>query len=480
MPLTNKERLRYLRLKAKQGGAITPPSVVEQEEEERVVTGITGRPISRGPKSKFERKAEILGSGFAEGATLGAINLIPGAREEQQKAKEEEPLLFGAGEVGSFFIPGTGQAKAFKGGTKIAKKIIPAAAKGVSEGLGKKVLRKGIEGGVGGAISEGVKGTVGEGDINIVKGAKEAGKGLATGAVVSGTLAGIGPVLKTQAVKFAQSAMKPLKGARKGGFKQENVFKHDVGGSFQQTVKKSKTKIDGADKKLKNIIDNWQSANPKKKIFADDLFDDVLNDIDKGKIPGVVPGDFQKATNVLNAIITDQKKTGKLGELIDLQTLRKLKTEVGKKAYIAGREGEIGEKEAIKEVYRRLSERMNSIIPEAIEQNQIMADLLPVKEVAESAIERFGNRNKIFSLKNLFILGGGIGIAGTTGSTEALIPAVALAAGTSALGSGSGAQLVHKAGQAAGSQALQRGITGTVGKIEEELGKSKITFPGKL
>jgi hypothetical protein len=110
-------------------------------------------------KQKFEDEGIIgdvkaAAAGFARGATLGLSDIVltkTGLVEaDTLKAIEEaSPIASAAGEVGSFFVPGTAVVK----GAKLATKAGVAAAKGVAEGAGKKIVEKGIESAVRGGVT---------------------------------------------------------------------------------------------------------------------------------------------------------------------------------------------------------------------------------------------------------------------------------------------------------------------------------------
>lgn len=155
--------------------------------------------MTRDELEELAMMALAAGSGAADSTTFGLSTKI--APEFQRRLKEENPISYGVGEVGSMFIPGTGVVgmgsklyKAARGG-----KTVVRAAKAAQGPIGRimaKIGEKALKGGAAGAIEAGgqtaIRNMLGTGDGDVLENAKTGGAigfGLGAAAPVIGSVA---------------------------------------------------------------------------------------------------------------------------------------------------------------------------------------------------------------------------------------------------------------------------------------------------
>lgn len=184
----------------------------------------SGSVVDDGAKDDGPSMLESAGQGYAQGATLGALNPLlagiaalqrPGGgttseeykkaleyfQQQTKAAKEAHPVIAGVGEAASYLGP-TGAGSLFKAGTKLGGKALAKAGTGkLVTHLAKPALQTGLGLALPSAAQGLVEGTTEGGPVEGLKeGATEGVQGLVTGAVA-------GPVLH-EASKLVGSMLK--------------------------------------------------------------------------------------------------------------------------------------------------------------------------------------------------------------------------------------------------------------------------------
>lgn len=390
-------------------------------------------------KSMFPRAGEKLEEGASLGKALPSIALdaasLPG------RAIASLPALAPGGESYSEALArkkgkeGTGIKGAIGSIVRDPATLMSMTGGGAASGaIGKGVAQAGLKGlagkvatgaGIGaveGAISGATHGTeaVSEGEaapMEALKGAAlETGVSAVTGGALPAIGAGIaktGGIVRDKATDLAQAAYKPTKSALKKGFDPENIYKYDLGGTFEQTLNKSAKKLNELDDQIDNILTKASNDIPDAKISPVKAIDNFIANVESGQIDDYF-ADEDMAIATAEKIKSAFEKRGMLND-IDLKQVREAKSLLGRKAYKSGvlksEEGALKDRVG-QDIYDALKIELESIVPEISEPNKAMSEIIPVKRAAEEAIDRFGNRNQIFSASNI-----GTALTGAVGST---------------------------------------------------------------
>lgn len=182
-----------------------------------------------------------------------------------------------------------------KVGGDIAQFMAPAgalsklkAATATGSGILDALVGAGIEAGSAGAV-----GSAQTGDLK--KGAEIGATAGALNLATQGVLAAAKPL----AERIEKSLIKPVKADIEDGFRVQNVFKHELGGTLSQSFDKTTQKINALSQTLKQVLraDPSATVNPYEALFqaADDLDKKALKDV----------GDTKAIQRTLNSVLED-------------------------------------------------------------------------------------------------------------------------------------------------------------------------------
>lgn len=458
---------------------IEKPTIGQKREYGEVVKGLTleQREKEKGLLTELGEKPLVktvkgVSAGLGMGGTLGLAGFIPPLKKEAAISKEEAPLAYGAGEIGSYAIPIGAPAKVFKGTGKLAAKIIPKAPKFIKTAAGA---------GVAGAVTEGVKEFVETGDI--VEAGKTAAIAGVAEAITAGTMDLLSPLLKKAAGNFYKGIIKPKVKATAKGFKADNIVDYNLEGfNLGQTKNKARTIIDTAKKNSDELMEKFLKNNPEHRMEIDDIFIQAIEDIDNSRVNTILVDEEAAAIKYIDDLFDTFSKKNLTGK-IDAKQFRKIKSQIAKRAFAKTREMTTDDRvksRAAKELWVGLVQKLDNAVDGLSVENKKMADLLPVEDAIEDAIERIG-KNKTVSMADWLIVSGGI--AGTGGGATSPAVAGGVLVGKRAIAGGRGAALTSLAGKGMGTEVAKRTTAMMVGaktgrlrlKEEEELGKSRIT-----
>jgi hypothetical protein len=222
----------------------------------------------------------------------------------------------------------------------------------------------------------------------------------------------------------------------------DNIAKYDVQGSFTQIAKKSEAKISEAKKAADEIISNAVVNNPEKRVDIDKTILQFIEDAENGKIDALF-GNEEKAAEIAMKLSNALDKRGIIGE-VDLAQANKAKQLVGSKAFKKGAYG-IAEDPVnmqVKELLDlRIRDAIRKEIPEIDVHNKAMHDLITVRNAANDAVKRVGNKDNI-GLTDWMALLGAAPVAASMGLPPQMLPMMPIVGGTlmakKALSSGRG------------------------------------------
>jgi len=462
-----RKRLRYLQLKKKkamleQEGKLKATSLVDDKDiDVKELISQTSDILNKTKLGKVAENVEGFSAGLVEGGTLGLSRFIPPLKKASEQAKEKTPEAFASGEIASFFAPGTGQAKVFKGATKLAGKLAAP-----------KIVKKGVEGLAGGAITEGVRGFSEEGDV--LEGVKKGASGALTGAATGAGLTQLGGGLKRIGQSITRKAFgKQAKSFKDLGFNPDDINELDLGGTIKQTIKKSQTKLD----ELSKNIDDIASRNIPNARF------NIVNDVAKSskQIADVAEtrANEKAVQNAINRFTESFKKRGETAKELTLDEYRKIKTEIGKIAFRKTKDlapVEAARTQAAKLIYYNMMDNMAEQVPEIVPVNKLMHRVLNINTAAKDAEEIASNKNaSLFAQLTTLGFGAGAIGAGLAGNRE-LATGLALLGGAERLArTPRGGSSLFKAGKGIGSMGAIRGVSGMTGKIEPKEETKEIT-----
>jgi hypothetical protein len=377
--------------------------------------------------SGIRRKQGVLGGlstiatglgGFAEGATFGAANLIPGFKRGLETGKEEAPGGKAAaivGEVGSFLTPGS-----------LAKGVTKGVQKTIGKGVGRKIAGEAIAAG----SEEGAKtlsrqvdvdeaietGKVGEAfdEIDIGDAAKQAG----AGTVLTGGLGALG--------SGGRAALRNLKGrtesiadaATKQGFGRgmnQSTAPRDVTaddllsdikefGLPEPTAKLAPAAAKQADAVMKEIDNAFAEAAKNKITFSvDDILLKAYDDAPKAKVGEAVPVEsIIKKIDQQIKNLTDRGLMPPGGKELDANKMRKIKEIVGRIAFDKNK-FDVPEKSADiaanKIIWKNLITSMDEKIPGLSDLGNKASRLFTLKDVSELALEKSGKSSQGLSVQ---------------------------------------------------------------------------------
>ncbi len=210
------------------------------------------------------------------------------------------------GDIGQFMAPAGALGKL---------KAAAATGSGVLDAL----IGASMEAGASGAIGAAQSGDLRQGAI--------AG---ATAGATSLAMQGAMAAMKPMAERIERSLLKPLKPDVEDGFKIQNVFKHELGGTLSQSFDKTNAKINSLSNQLKQVL----KADPNARVNPYDALFAAADDLDKTALKNV--GDTSAIQRSLNSVLEDMGEAmrkqgipvGPKGE-IDLAAANELKQGFG-------------------------------------------------------------------------------------------------------------------------------------------------------
>lgn len=333
------------------------------------------------------------------------------ANRAQQKV-EPKSVAGTAGEIASYFTPGTAPSAIFKGATKLvgagsnALKNVPRAVEGIKAivpgGMGTaKVVKSAITGGVGAGASTGLQELVETG--NASSALEQAGKGAAIGGVAGGILPSVAKILQAGGSKIFKSSG-VLSRSKPGELKRnmESVVKNDLAGSVDKIVEKTSKKLNDLENQMQTVLKgNTTPINTTEPIEA--LRAKLLAD----------PKYVTLGQKGINAIIKEAKANvsayGDKG-IMSVETANKVVR--GLKANTKFVRG-IPEKENIKakvwnEIYMSLRNKISEVAPETKALNQQMSEIIPVQTAVEKLVDKAAQK-PFLSLSDIVLGTGGLG-----------------------------------------------------------------------
>lgn len=151
-------------------------------------------------------------------------------------------------------------------------------------------------------------------------------KDIVRNALIAGALpivsAAVKPMAKSIGLKIETSLIKPTKPDIADGFKTENIFKYELGGTLQQSAEKAHTKIQSLSDDLTQAI-----GASNKKLDLNSILDDTAKDLRQTKM-----GSFGLNTKVQKAVdfLKDEIKAVTDDGVVSLTEAQQIKRSVGK------------------------------------------------------------------------------------------------------------------------------------------------------
>lgn len=280
----------------------------------------------------------------------------------------------------------------------------------------KATLRTGIQGAEQGGVSSAYQ-QAEKGNIDAGQTAAQIGLGLVTGAATTG-LAGLvkkgaGKAAENFAKRNIDIELKPGPTGKKLGFLDDNLLKHDLIGTPQQTFDKSKVKLDALQARAQEI-----GKESTEKFKVSKMFDDV----EKGLDPQDNPNNYAKQV----AEIKNAKKNfiGAFGDDVDAPTAMKIRSRIGDETAFVGRisagakvDPDANWKEDVyNDLYMKFKNELHSKLGGELKAiNTAQSEIIPIKIVAERRIPIAQQNNRI-SLADMMtgrigqsMIGGGVG-----------------------------------------------------------------------
>ncbi len=327
-----------------------------------------------------------------------------------------------------------------------------AASKMIPQGAG--MLAKTGAGAGAGAI-EGLAVGGAKQALDVSQGEEFSGKELAGDVLSSAAFGGMSEIAADLlryglAPKMFRSAMMPNKNVRIKGFDPENIVKYDIGGSFDSIEKKAAQKISQAKEMADSYLETLARQRPDARVSVDDVIQGFLEDLDAGRLDQYFAADqTDAAEGVVDKILASFSKRGYTGQ-VDLPTANKAKRWLGRGVFKKGPNPSIEEAAAnkVKELLDlRIRDKIQEIAPDIAKHNQVMRDLIPIKQAASDAAERYGNRNVFTGMTNMQLGQAGAISSAVSGNPSYLVGSLGMAGINNVLSPGRGAELVNTIGK---------------------------------
>lgn len=443
-------------------GGIEESPIEEPTLEPRLETTIPSKGMQVGlgeerrvPES-IARPVRGATAGLAQGLSLGGASLIPPAKEAISEAKEEAPGAYAAGDIASYMIPGTGQAKLFKAGQKAVTKAIPK----IAGKIGGKMLGAGI----GSGLTEGIRGTLEEGSVE--EGLKRGAVGTLAGAGSTGLMLGGEKLMKYGGKKILQQVL-PLRKYVKKGLKVEHI---DELGVAATTLKGTGEKVTKRKAQVgKKIDDILTKQQPDVRFNPETAFVKLEKNIyDIDKAVGFEKQVVKAAKKIYNDTLKPRGLTGKDLSANDFRKVKKLLDKIAFEKDIAIKAADPNKVKAAKILYFDMMDDMADKIPEIVKLNKTMHKLMVIDDMVEEAIQnKEVAKMSIHNVLNVIRVGGlvGGGIATTKGEGKLGAGLV----GASMLSHPRGAAALKLAGKTLGTEGLRRGAAAVTTRGVEKL-----------
>lgn len=290
---------------------------------------------------------------------------------------------FATEQIGEFFLPQTGVSK----GVKIVEGSANALPK-LLQGATKLAGRVGLEA----ASTAGVSKAQGASEEEVRNNAIMGGAVPIVGSVLNKA----GKVLNAASKKIEFSQIKPTAKDISDGFKVDNVFKYNLGGSLQETAEKTHSRITGLADQLKQAIG---ASNAKLNLST--ILDDVQKDLG-----GAKSATFGQNTKLQNAINFLREEIGVVAKdgVVDLADAQQVKRSVGKLGA-----WQFGVKDPDATALETVANKMYTKLRLAIEKaapddvaaiNKELSDLIPIENALIRRIP-VAERNNMLSLTDV-------------------------------------------------------------------------------
>lgn len=392
--------------------------------------------IGREIVKPFAQTADLLGAGTqALGATARAgFQAATGRQEEAQKtlisagerlnAQRAKPLqvmgeavnrvetpkqaLGTALNLASNFVGGGGAVKA--GGLALKTGLRSAITTGAKTGAKAGALygagdalsedRNVLLGTIGGAVTGGLAG----GAIPAV-GSALVGSAKVLTSPFSTAINRLAPQLDKIANKIETVITKPSKTDLAHGFKVENVFKYDLGGSLGQSLQKTQTLID-------DLVTRAETLRGKSKAVIDlnDIVTQTADELDKASISNV--GNNAKILNAFKTWVKEIENIAPTGKVSTVEA-QKIKVALGKMGSWLNGQRDL-DANAMENVSNVLYTKFKKAIENAVddpkelqELNKQLSELIPINNVLIKRIP-VAERNNAISLTDIISAGAGV------------------------------------------------------------------------
>lgn len=301
----------------------------------------------------------------------------------------------GAVKAGSIAIK-TGLKSAIKTGVKIGAKSGALYGAGEAISNDENVLGGTLKGALGGAIAGGALPAVGSAAIGTAK---------VLVSPFSTAINKLAPMLDRLANKIETVVTKPSKTDLAHGFKVENVFKYDLGGSLGQSLQKTQTKID-------ELVAKAETLRGKSKAVIDlnDIVTQVADELDNASISNV--GNNAKILNAFKTWVKEIEGIAPTGKVNTVEA-QKIKVALGKMgSWLNGqRDLDANAMETVSNVlYTKFKKAIENAVDdpkELIELNKQLSELIPINSVLIKRIP-IADRNSAISLTDIISAGAGV------------------------------------------------------------------------
>lgn len=411
-------------------GVISRGWTIEGQQKPSILQNI-GREIAK----PFVQGAELLGqAGQSFGATIKAggqalsgnqvganQTILNEANRLQESRKKSIPLLGGqinrittpnqaigsALNLASNFVGGGGAVKA--GGVALKTGLKSAIKTGVKAGA-----KAGTLYGAGEAISNNQNPLIGAAE-GAITGGLVGGALPAAGSAIVGTAKAIAspfttaieklvPTLDKIANKVETVITKPSKTDIAHGFKVENVFKYDLGGSLGQSLEKTQFAID-------QLVTRAESLREKSKsvINLNNIINDTAKEISNGKISTV--GNNSKILKAFKTWVSELEDVAPSGKINSIEA-QKIKVALGKMGSWLNGQRDL-DSTAMENVSNIMYTKFKTAIENAVDDpkelreiNKQLSELIPINSVLIKRIP-IAERNSAISLTDILSAGAG-------------------------------------------------------------------------
>lgn len=324
-----------------------------------------------------------------------------GTMSRQAQWLFDNPLLAKAREA---LTPKTTAEKIGYGGEKIGEMFIPAGLiQKASKNTG--LLGRAITSGIGTGSVKLAQTGVGPERKDVINDTLNAVKtGATTAAFSAGTelaLAGISKFLKSAGSKIQWGAIKPSQADVKDGFKIDNIEKHQLGGTLNETLIKSNDKLKNYREQLQTVLKKSDGQVNLNKVFSD-----VNDELMKARIKNI--GSNKQLQNAFQDLYDDVVDiVGK--SKVDLSTANDLK--IGAGAQGAWQFGKFDPDSKAKEtVYNIFYNKIKNAIEQSSGSDQVkninkaMSEIIPIQRAVIRRIPIVQRQNPLGLLEGISLI----------------------------------------------------------------------------